>query len=142
MVDLGELRSVPLFGSLASGDLATLAERADLVEAEAGVDLTREGDFGHCVFAIVDGTAAVTVDGAPVRELGPGDLFGEIAVLASGRRTATVTSSSPMVWSPSSSATSGSSPMSGPSSTPPSARSPRATATGRPRRRGLARLRS
>jgi len=96
VVDLGELRSVPLFGGLASDDLATLAERADLVEAEAGVDLTREGDFGHCVFAIVDGTAAVTVDGAPVRELGPGDLFGEIAVLASGRRTATVTSSSPM----------------------------------------------
>ena len=96
MVDVGELRSVPLFGGLASDDLATLAERADLVEADAGVDLTREGDFGHCVFAIVDGTAAVTVDGAPVRELGPGDLFGEIAVLASGRRTATVTSSSPM----------------------------------------------
>ena len=89
MVDVGELRSVPLFGGLASDDLATLAERADLVEAEAGVDLTREGDFGHCVFAIVDGTAAVTVDGAPVRDLGPGDLFGEIAVLASGRRTAT-----------------------------------------------------
>ena len=96
MVDLGELRSVPLFGGLASDDLATLAERADLVEADAGIDLTREGDFGHCVFAIVDGTAAVTVDGAPVRELGPGDLFGEIAVLASGRRTATVTSRSPM----------------------------------------------
>ena len=96
MVDVGELRSVPLFGGLASDDLATLAERADLVEAEAGVDLTREGDFGHCVFAIVDGTAAVTVDGAPVRDLGPGDLFGEIAVLASGRRTATVTSRSPM----------------------------------------------
>ena len=96
MVDVGELLSVPLFGGLASDDLATLAERADLVEAEAGVDLTREGDFGHCVFAIVDGTAAVTVDGAPVRDLGPGDLFGEIAVLASGRRTATVTSRSPM----------------------------------------------
>ena len=96
MVDVGELRSVPLFGGLATDDLATLAERADLVEADAGVDLTREGDFGHCVFAIVDGTAAVTVDGASVRELGPGDLFGEIAVLASGRRTATVTSSSPM----------------------------------------------
>ena len=63
MVDVGELRSVPLFGGLTSDDLATLAERADLVEAEVGVDLTREGDFGHCVLAIVDGTAAVTVDG-------------------------------------------------------------------------------
>ena len=48
------------------------------------------------MFAIVEGTAAVTVEGAPVRELGPRDVFGEIAVVASGRRTATVTSSSPM----------------------------------------------
>ena len=96
MVDAGELRSVALLDGLPADDLATLAERADLVEVEPGVDLTREGDFGHCVFAIVDGTASVTVDGTQVRELGPGDLFGEIAVLASGRRTATVTASTPM----------------------------------------------
>jgi CPA1 family monovalent cation:H+ antiporter len=87
---------VPLLDGLPDDDLAALAERADLVQAEPGVDLTREGDFGHCLFAIVDGTASVTVDGTPVRELGPGDLFGEIAVLASGRRTATVTASTPM----------------------------------------------
>jgi CRP-like cAMP-binding protein len=96
VVDVGELRSVPVFRGLADDDLAGLAERGDDVRVDAGVDLTREGDFGHCVFAILDGTAAVTVEGAPVRELGPGDLFGEIAIVASGRRTATVTSSSPM----------------------------------------------
>jgi CPA1 family monovalent cation:H+ antiporter len=96
VVDVGELRGVPLFVGLADDDLAGLAERGDDVRVDAGVDLTREGDFGHCVFAIVEGTAAVEVEGAPVRELGPGDVFGEIAVVASGRRTATVTSSSPM----------------------------------------------
>jgi CPA1 family monovalent cation:H+ antiporter len=97
VVDVGELRSVPLFGALAEDDLARLAEGADrLGVPSAGVDLTREGDFGHSVFAIVEGTADVIVDGFPVRELGPGDVFGEIAVLASGRRTATVTSTSPM----------------------------------------------
>ena len=45
---------------------------------------------------MVGGTADVTVDGSPVRRLGRGDVFGEIAVLSSGRRTATVTSTSPM----------------------------------------------
>ena len=96
MVDVGELRAVPLFGALTEDDLGRLAEGADHVDVRAGVDLTREGDFGHSVFAIVAGSAAVTVDGSPVRQLGPGDVFGEIAVLASGRRTATVTSTSPV----------------------------------------------
>jgi len=61
------------------------------VNVDAGEELTREGEFGHAVFAIVAGTAEVTVDGAIVRRLGPGDVFGEIAVMSSGRRTATVT---------------------------------------------------
>ena len=60
------------------------------------MSLIREGDFGHSVFAIVGGTAEVSVEGAVVRRLGQGDLFGEIAVLSSGRRTATVTSTSAM----------------------------------------------
>jgi CRP-like cAMP-binding protein len=45
---------------------------------------------------IAEGTADVIVDGETVRQLGPGDLFGETAVMASGRRTATVISTSPM----------------------------------------------
>jgi CRP-like cAMP-binding protein len=45
---------------------------------------------------IESGTADVSVDGEVVRALGPGDVFGEVAVLASGRRTATVVATSPM----------------------------------------------
>jgi CRP-like cAMP-binding protein len=48
------------------------------------------------MFAIVTGNADVIQDGAVVRTLGPGDVFGEIAVLSGGRRTATVTASTPM----------------------------------------------
>lgn len=86
-----------LFGSLDDRELASLASSSELLEVpSAGIDLTRQGDFGHAVYAVIDGTADVTVDGAPVRRLGEGDVFGEIAVLSSGRRTATVTSTSPM----------------------------------------------
>ena len=97
MVDVDELRTVPVLQTLEAGDLESLADQAEHVEVPAaGVSLIREGDFGHSVFAIVDGTAEVSVEGAVVRRLGQGDVFGEIAVLSSGRRTATVTSTSAM----------------------------------------------
>jgi CRP-like cAMP-binding protein len=97
VVDAVELRAVALFGSLDDQELESLAACAELVEIPSeGVDLTRQGEFGHAVFAVVGGTADVTVDGSPVRRLLRGDVFGEIAVLSSGRRTATVTSTSPM----------------------------------------------
>ena len=97
MVDVDELRAVHVLQMLEQADLESLAEQAERLEVStAGVSLIREGDFGHSVFAIVDGTAEVSVEGAVVRRLGPGDVFGEIAVLSSGRRTASVTSTSAM----------------------------------------------
>ena len=97
MVVAVELQRVPLLQTLRSEQLAELAAEAHALDVPtAGIDLARQGEFGHAVFAIVSGTANVTVDGALVRQLGPGDLFGEVAVMASGRRTATVTSASPM----------------------------------------------
>ena len=68
------------------------------VEVEGpGVEITLQGDFGHSVFAVLEGDARVLVDGQEVGRLSAGDLFGEIAVIASGRRTATVESLGPMV---------------------------------------------
>ena len=58
--------------------------------------MTNEGDFGHGFFAIEDGTAEVRRDDTLVATLGPGDVFGEIALLASGRRTASVVATTPM----------------------------------------------
>jgi CRP-like cAMP-binding protein len=96
-VDAAELGALPVFGSLSEGELAQLAGGAERIDVGGpGVELTSEGDFGHSVFVVLDGTAQVSVDGGTVRELSRGDLFGEIAVLASGRRTATVVSSTPM----------------------------------------------
>jgi len=96
-VDAAELGALPVFGSLSQDELAKLAAGAERVEVgEPGVELTKEGDFGHSVFVVLEGTAQVAVDGDVVRDLSRGDLFGEIAVLSSGRRTATVVSSTPM----------------------------------------------
>ena len=55
-----------------------------------------EGDFGYALFAIEEGTAEVRRDDELVGRLGPGDVVGEIAVLSSGRRIATVTATSPL----------------------------------------------
>jgi CRP-like cAMP-binding protein len=96
-VDVAELAALPVFGALSEDELARLAAAAERVEVgESGVELTSEGDFGHSVLVVLDGTAQVSVDGNVVRDLTRGDLFGEIAVLSSGRRTATVVSSTPM----------------------------------------------
>jgi CRP-like cAMP-binding protein len=56
--------------------------------------IAREGEPGVGLFVIVDGTAEVTIGGAKKATLGPGDFFGEIALLDGGPRTATVTATS------------------------------------------------
>ena len=90
------LAAIPLFGDLNSADLEAVAAAATEVEAAEGQTLVTEGDFGHAMYAIESGTADVSANGRPVFSLGPGDVFGEIAVLASGRRTASVVATSPM----------------------------------------------
>jgi CRP-like cAMP-binding protein len=58
--------------------------------------LISEGDLGHEFFVIEAGTAEVTRDGDVLAELGPGDFFGEMALLEDDRRTATVTAATAM----------------------------------------------
>jgi CRP/FNR family transcriptional regulator, cyclic AMP receptor protein len=58
--------------------------------------LTRQREFGHCLYAIEEGTADVMCDGEKLRTVSAGDIIGEIAVLAAGRRSATVVATSPM----------------------------------------------
>lgn len=55
-----------------------------------------EGDFGHSLFLVESGSADVLVHGEKVREVGPGEVLGEVAVLSSGRRTASVVATSPV----------------------------------------------
>lgn len=91
-----ELKDVPFFSSLSKRELTTVAQQMEEIEIPEGKQLVREGDFGHEFFLIVDGTAEVVRGGARIAERGPGEFFGEMALLEEERRTATVTAKSPM----------------------------------------------
>ena len=95
-METARLAAIPLFSGLEDEDLAAIASAASEVAAGEGESVATEGDFGHALYAVESGTAEVTSDGKKLGTLGPGDVFGEIAVLASGRRTATVVATSPM----------------------------------------------
>lgn len=95
-MDSSRLAAIPLFRSLDPEHLEALASVASETVAVVGQRLATQGEFGHALYAIEAGTAEVVLDGQVAGTLGPGDVFGEIAVLAAGRRTATVVASSPM----------------------------------------------
>lgn len=95
-MDPKRLQSVPLFQGLSKKELDLLSRSMDEVDLPEGRELASEGTFAYEFFIIEEGTARVTRGGEQVGELGPGDYFGEIALLDSERRTATVTTTSPM----------------------------------------------
>jgi CRP/FNR family cyclic AMP-dependent transcriptional regulator len=85
---------VPLFGGCSKTELGQIAAIADELDLPEGRTLIREGDSGREFFVLVNGTARVTRDGRKLRDLGAGDWAGEIALVSSGPRTATVVTSS------------------------------------------------
>jgi CRP-like cAMP-binding protein len=95
-VEASRLAAIPLFANLRPEDLAALAAVASEVQAEAGQSIATEDDFGHALYAIESGTADVTKNGQKLGTLGAGEVFGEIAVIAAGRRTASVVATTPM----------------------------------------------
>ena len=95
-MDSRGLEAVPLFAALSAADRRRLAQWADEVEVGAGTPLVREGDFAYEFFVIEEGVAEVTHDDEVLTELGPGDFFGEIALTATRRRTASVRAKTPM----------------------------------------------
>jgi CRP-like cAMP-binding protein len=90
-----DLAGIPLFDTLEPDELTAIAPWFELEDVGPGVKLTGEGASGYSFFVLRDGAATVTIDGSEVRTLGSGDFFGELAILGDGRRTATVTISSP-----------------------------------------------
>jgi CRP-like cAMP-binding protein len=90
-----DLAGIPLFDTLEEEERAAIAPWFELQEVSPGVNLTGEDASGYEFFVLRDGTATVTINGIDVRTLGPGDSFGELAILGDGRRTATVTTTSP-----------------------------------------------
>jgi len=90
------LKEVPFFSKLKKKELELIARQADEIDVPAGKVLAKQGDLGDEFFVIEAGTAEVARDGDRVNVLGPGDFFGEIALLEDDRRNATVTAMSPM----------------------------------------------
>ena len=95
-MDVKALRPLWLFDGLSDKELAEVASRSDAVDVPAGQTLIAQGSLAHEFCVIEQGAAEVRRDGELVNELGPGDFFGEIGILETTRRTATVTASTPM----------------------------------------------
>lgn len=95
-VDATRLADLPLFAGLSPEELDRVASWLDARHAHPDERICGEGSPGYSFFVIESGTARVTSDGGAARTLGPGDFFGEIALVENGRRTATVTASSPL----------------------------------------------
>jgi CRP/FNR family transcriptional regulator, cyclic AMP receptor protein len=85
------LQRVPLFTDFERRDLERLARSFKERTFGAGNTIASEGKGGAGFFVIEDGEATVTVHGADRGKLGPGDYFGEIALIDDGSRSATVT---------------------------------------------------
>ena len=85
------LKRVPIFSDLDDKELGRIASSMKQRTFQAGDKVTTEGQGGVGFFVIEDGEAIVTVAGEERRRLGPGDYFGEVALLNQSARTATVT---------------------------------------------------
>jgi CRP-like cAMP-binding protein len=86
-----DLRSVALFAGMPERDLEKIAQQMREVRHPAGAEITVQGREGVGFMIILDGQAEVSTMDGRTRSLGPGDHFGEMALLDQGGRSATVT---------------------------------------------------
>lgn len=90
------LAGIDLFSACQHKDLRRVAALTTETAVAEGRVLCREGEIGLEAFVIIEGRATVTVDGRAIDTAGPGEMFGEMALLDGGPRIATVTATSPM----------------------------------------------
>lgn len=94
--DVAKVRAIPLFERLDDAALERVASLFGEVEAPAGQVIVEHGQPGSGMFLLEEGTVSVEVPGGPV-ELGPGEFFGELSILADDvPRTARVRSTTPI----------------------------------------------
>jgi len=99
--DAEVLRNIPLFAGLPTARLKLIAYTAEVVRFEPGEEMVRQGDPADAVYIIIEGEAEVWLADAEghqisVATMGPNSLFGEIGVIARGRRTTTVRATGPV----------------------------------------------
>jgi CRP-like cAMP-binding protein len=97
VVDSSRIAGFLDFANLPANELNELAASMSEVEVEAGANVITLDDYGTAIYFIEQGEADVLLDGGESNEaVGPGDVFGEIGLLLTGQRTATVVSRTPM----------------------------------------------
>lgn len=90
------LAQVPIFSECTKRELTIIDRAAKEVSHREGTVIAREGERGVGLFLILEGQCKVTIGGKTKAKLGPGDFFGEVALLDGGPRTATVTALTPV----------------------------------------------
>jgi CRP-like cAMP-binding protein len=93
---LAALAEIPLFSRVPKRHLKTILERMGQYDYEEGATILKDARQGEVLYLLLEGSARVVRGGRTVAKLGPGDFFGEIAVLDRRPRTATVTATSPV----------------------------------------------
>jgi len=91
------MRGIPLFAELSDGELEQVARLFKQRTFASGETVAREGSGGAAFYLIESGTASVSVAGQERAGLGPGDYFGEIALIDEGARSATITAGDELV---------------------------------------------
>jgi CRP/FNR family transcriptional regulator, cyclic AMP receptor protein len=90
------LAAVPIFSGCSKKELLTIAKVVRSIDHEPGDAIAEEGQPGAGLFVIEEGEADVRIGGRTINHLGPGEFFGELALLDGGPRTATVVATTPM----------------------------------------------
>ena len=89
-MDRDAFAGTKLFEGMTDEEIADAAEHFLPVEVRVGDELTHEDDFGYSFFVVLDGHVRVEVGDEVVAQLGPGDHFGEVALVKGHKRNATV----------------------------------------------------
>jgi CRP-like cAMP-binding protein len=96
VIDPRRLAELPSFAEFSDEERARASNFLQEIDVPAGAEVVVQGDFAYEFFVVAGGTAEVRENGIRVADLGRGDFFGELGLMVTGRRTASVVSTSPM----------------------------------------------